>query len=78
MAGGTKQVIEAAEAFCHLCVISLSQSDTRVDSWLSMKDRPIGGADAIKTQIHLFPEQKDERHNTLFSPAPSQQTNMEG
>lgn len=26
MAGGTKQVIEVADAFCHLCVISLSHS----------------------------------------------------
>lgn len=28
MAGSTVQVIEVADAFCHLSVISLSQSDT--------------------------------------------------
>lgn len=41
MAGSIGQVIEVADAFCHLTVISLSQSDTYVDSWPSMRNRLI-------------------------------------
>lgn len=64
MAGSAAQVIEVADAFCHLSVISLSQSDTEVDSWPAMTDRLISAADARKTRIHLFPNQMDGGHNT--------------
>ncbi len=65
MTGSTVQVIEVADAFCHFSVISLSQSDTQVDSQPSMTDRLISGADAGKTGIHLFPKQTDGRHNAF-------------
>lgn len=59
MADSVAQVIEVADAFCHLSLISLSLSDGIVDSWFSMTDRLISGAGRRKTQIHLFPNQID-------------------